>query len=78
MHRGGVVHAVRDAGANFTTDREIVLAAVEKCWLALEYAEGECKSDREIVFAALSQNWEALQFVSEDCSDSVANSSYNC
>ena len=46
-------------------DREVVLAAVTKNGLALEYglalkyASAELKGDRDFVLAAVSKNWRA-------------------
>eukprot|EP00971_Amphidinium_carterae_P275440 5465171-Amphidinium_carterae.1 len=43
------------------------MAAVQRTWLALEYAAEECKSDRAIVLAALQQNSHALEYAAEEC-----------
>ena len=43
-------------------DREIVLAAVQQNWQALEDADPTMKADREIVLAAVQQTWETLRY----------------
>ena len=43
-------------------DREIVLAAVQQCGIALKYATAELKLDREIVLAAMAQSGVALEY----------------
>ena len=48
------------------TDRNIVLAAVQKQGIALKYASEALKADREIVLAAVKNNGYALQYASED------------
>ena len=48
------------------TDRDIVLAAVQKQGIALKYASEALKADREIVLAAVKNNGYALQYASED------------
>eukprot|EP00971_Amphidinium_carterae_P066792 1322521-Amphidinium_carterae.1 len=46
-------------------DREIVLAAVQRNGLALQFATESCRGDREIVLAAVRHDWRALQFTAE-------------
>eukprot|EP00971_Amphidinium_carterae_P181387 3598467-Amphidinium_carterae.1 len=53
------------AAESCSSDRGIVLAAVQQNGKALEFAAESCKNDREIVLTAVEQNWEALEFASD-------------
>ena len=46
------------------SDREVVLAAVEKEGYALRYASDELRNDREVVLAAVAQDAYALKYAS--------------
>ena len=47
-------------------DQEVILAAVKKDGLALQYADEDLKKDEEIVLAAVKQNGLALQYAHKD------------
>jgi predicted methyltransferase len=58
--KGGLT---RDPGVK--KDREVVLAAVNKSGLVLQYASKALKADREVVLAAVKKNGFALQYASK-------------
>ena len=47
-------------------DRNGVLEAVQKCGLALRYAQPELQGDRELVMKAVQQSSGALEFASKE------------
>eukprot|EP00971_Amphidinium_carterae_P217374 4315433-Amphidinium_carterae.1 len=46
-------------------DREVVLAAVQQCAWALQYATEALREDREVVLSAALQNAGALRFAAD-------------
>ena len=48
----------------YESDREVVLAAVQRDGRALKYASAELQADREVVLAAVRQNGRALGYAS--------------
>ena len=59
-------YELEHAAEELKGDREIVMTAVSKNGMALQFATEELKGDREIVMAAVSQHGMALQFASEE------------
>jgi thiol-disulfide isomerase/thioredoxin len=57
--------SVRDIGMYEDKSKEVVMAAVQKNGLALQYASDEMKNDKDVVTAAVQQNGLALEFASE-------------
>ena len=58
--------ALRYASKKLRSDREVVLAAVNKDGIALEHASRELRSDREVVLAAVKQWGTALRYASKE------------
>jgi len=50
----------------FTSDKEVVLMAVERNGNELEYASPELQGNREVVLAAVNKNGSALEFASPE------------
>ena len=42
-------------------DREVVMEAVKKNWMALQFASEELKRDRLFIMEAVKKNWPALR-----------------
>jgi hypothetical protein len=59
---GNVIVGIYDFGLN---NRKIMLAAVKKNGLALQYASKRLKSDKEIVLAAVQQDGFAIYYANE-------------
>ena len=47
------------------SDREIMLEAVKKWGLSLEYASDNLKNDRALVYIAIKDSGDALQYASD-------------
>jgi hypothetical protein len=54
-------YAVRDAAPVVRADKEVLLVAVAKDFLALRHAAAELKADKDVVLAAVAQNGWALE-----------------
>jgi O-glycosyl hydrolase len=52
--------------SEYLKDREVVLAAVAKDGLALQFALPTQKKDEKVVLAAITQNPQALKYASEE------------
>ena len=60
--RAAVVEESVQAVNNNPSDREIVMAAVQKHGYALQFADAALRADKDVVVAAVKENGTALQY----------------
>jgi len=71
LHRTPAMDAdaiLRNAPDRLKADKGFVLAVVERCGLALSFADTSLLSDRDVVLAAVRQDWNAISHAASACS----------
>lgn len=63
---GAYIQSPLAYASKLRNDKEVVLAAVKKNGLALEYASTSLKNDSQVVLEAVKENGAALQFASKE------------
>ena len=66
--------SLRCASLRLKAEKEIVLAAVQQDWSALEYAAPELKADKEIVLAAVQRHGDALRYAAPELKAEIERS----
>ena len=63
---------LRELPKKLQNDKDIVLAAIEKDGMALEYASDKLKGDKDVVLKAVLKRTDALDFASDELKADLA------